>query len=64
MKWYEEDCYLDDDGNIIPVDEVRRRRKYYENLSSKELHEILDPLPLGSGDSSIISEVLDTRGDL
>ena len=64
LKWYDEDCYLDDDGNLVPPAEVRRRRKYYETLSSKELHDIMDPLPLGSGDTSIISEVLDSRNDL
>lgn len=64
LKWYEEDCYLDDNGNLIPVDEIHRRRKHYESLSSKELHDVLDALPLGGGDSAIISEVLDIRGDL
>ena len=62
LKWYDENCYIDDDGRRVPPEEVRRRRAYYEYIDTDALKKMWDDLPLGSGDSSIMAEVLDKRG--
>ncbi|MBE6097235.1 MAG: zinc ribbon domain-containing protein [Schwartzia succinivorans] len=61
---WEERNYYDEDGRKVPPAEVRRMRKKYEKMSSKELKKIWGKLTLGSDLGGMLFDILNERGDM
>ena len=59
---WEEKHFYDEDGRKVPPAEVRRMRKKYEKMSSKELKKIYLNLKLGSDLGGMLFDILDKRG--